>query len=387
MELTNRISLFMEILKSKGLAGAVIFRPQRIQYFVNFIHLSTERPIALIIPVHGEPAMMVPKLEEEHLALQSPWISQVLVYDEYPGTTHPMILLADFINKLGMAGQPLGADCDGYLDQNSYSGPSLRSVMKTDIVDIGQEVDNLRMVKAADELELMRQSGRWAAITHKCLQAEMAEGESERAISRRAEEKAISLLKKDVDRSGHFGALGLHASFRSGVKTSMGHAAMDSKLLERGDNLVTYCQGIASGYIAELERTLFFGEPSAEKKEYFQIVRDAQQMALDMLKPGVECSQIDILVREYFKTRGVLSYTTHHQGHGLGLEFHEAPFLDIGDHTVLEAGMVVSVEPGLYIKGMGGFRHSDTVAITKSGYEILTPYPSELESLIIEPSS
>jgi Xaa-Pro aminopeptidase len=387
MELTNRLSLFKEILKSKKLAGAVLFRPQRIQYFINFFHLSTERPIALIIPVHGEPAMMVPKLEEEHLALQSPWISQVFVYEEYPGTTHPMILLADFINKLGIASQHLGADHDGFLDQNSYAGPSLHSVMKTDIVDIGKDVDNLRMVKAADELDLMRQSGHWAAVAHKCLQAEMVEGESEHAISRRAEEKAFNLLKEQVDLTGHFGTVGLHASFRSGVKTSMGHAAMDSKLLERGDNLVTYCQGIASGYIAELERTLFFGEPSAEKKEYFQIVRDARQMVLDMLKPGVECSQIDISVREFFKTRGVLSYTTHHQGHGLGLEFHEAPFLDIGDPTVLQAGMVVSVEPGLYIKGLGGFRHSDTVAITETGYEILTPYPSELESLIIEPSS
>ena len=110
-------------------------------------------------------------------------------------------------------------------------------------------------------------------------------------------------------------------------------------------------------------------------------------MVLDMLKPGVECSQIDRTVREYFKDKGVSSYTTHHQGHGVGLEFYEAPFLDVGDPTVLEPGMVVRVEPGLYVKGLGGFRHSDTVAITKTGCEILTPYPSELESLIIEPSS
>ena len=383
MELTKRLSLFKEILKSKGLAGAVIFRPQRVQYFVNYFHLSTERPIALVIPVNAEPAMMVPRLEEEHLSLQAPWINQVLVYDEYPGLTHPMVLLADFIKELGITGQSLGADNDGFLDQNSYKGPLLSSLLKTDIVNIGPDVDDLRMVKAADEMDLMRQSGHWAARTHKLLQAEMAEGKSERDISRRTEEKAFCLLEEEIGRSGHFGAVGLHASFRSGAKTSMGHAAMDNKLLERGDNMVTYCQGIVSGYITELERTLFLSEPSAEKKEFFQIVRDAQKMALDMLKPGVECAQIDVLIQDFFKAKGVFSYTNHHQGHGLGLEFHEAPFLDAGDHTVMEAGMVFSVEPGLYIKGVGGFRHSDTVAITASGYEILTPYPSELEDLVI----
>ncbi len=384
MELKKRLSLFRDRLNAKGLAGAIIFRPQRIQYFINFVHLSTERPIALVIPVDGEPAMMVPRLEEEHLSLQSPGISNVLVYEEYPGKTHPMFLLASLVKDLGMLGEPLGADNDGFLDQNSYSGPSLHAVLKTDIVNISQEVDNLRMVKGDDELDLLRQSGHWAALTHKYLQAEMAEGKSERAISRRAEEKAYDLLDEQAGRSGHFGAVGLHASFRSGTKTSMGHAAMDCRLLERGDNLVTYCQGIVSGYITELERTLFLGEPSEEKKEFFQIVRDAQKMVLDTLKSGIECSQIDVLIRDFFTDKDVMSFATHHQGHGLGLEFHEAPFLDVGDHTILKAGMVVSVEPGLYIKGLGGFRHSDTVAITASGYEILTPYPSDLETLIID---
>jgi Xaa-Pro aminopeptidase len=329
---------------------------------------------------------MVPKLEEEHLSLQAPWISNILVYDEYPGKTHPMVLLADHIKKLDIAGSMIGADNDGFLDQNSYVGPSLTTLLQVDIVDVGYEVDALRMVKSTEELELMRRSGHWAALTHKYLQAEISGGKSERTISRIAEEKAYVLLESEVGRGNHFGLVGLHASFRSGTKTSMGHAAMGSRIPEQGDNIVTYCQGIVSGYITELERTLFFGEPTAEKKELFLIVRNAQRMVLDLIKPGVKCAEVDLAVQDFFKEKGVTPYTTHHQGHGLGLEFHEAPFLDLGDQTVLEAGMVVSVEPGLYVKGLGGFRHSDTVGVTLSGYEILTPYPSELEDLIIEPS-
>ena len=78
-----------------------------------------------------------------------------------------------------------------------------------------------------------------------------------------------------------------------------------------------------------------------------------------------------------------MEYWRHHTGHGLGIGIHEAPFLDIGDETVLEAGMVLSVEPGIFIPGFAGFRHSDTVLVTEQGMEILTYYPRDLESLVI----
>jgi len=385
-ELTNRQEKFKKILKSKKLDGAVIFRPQRIQYLTNFVHLSTERPIALVIPVDDEPAMLVPKLEEEHLQLQASWLEDICVYDEYPGLRHPMYYLAELIKKIGLGEKILGVDNDGFLDQNSYQGPLLSSILTSELQgNIGAEIDRLRMVKTPVEIDLLRQSGYWASETHKILQKEIRAGKSEREISRIAEEKAYIKLDEAQGREGHFGAVGLHASFRSGSRTSMGHAAMGSRLVQMGDNIVTYCQGIVSGYITELERTMFMGEPDAKRKELFSIVREAQQTALDMLKPGIECSSVDIKIRDFFERIGKTDLTTHHQGHGLGLEFHEAPFLDLGDHTILEEGMVISVEPGLYVRGLGGFRHSDTVAITNDGYEILTPYPSSIEDLIIDP--
>nr|WP_238545042.1 M24 family metallopeptidase [Geomicrobium sp. JCM 19039] len=93
---------------------------------------------------------------------------------------------------------------------------------------------------------------------------------------------------------------------------------------------------------------------------------------------------MDIAVQNYFKEEGISHLSLHHTGHALGLvHTHEAPFFDTGDATVLEAGMVFSVEPGLFVQGLGGFRHSDTILITDEGMDMLTYYPRDLESLII----
>ena len=125
MDLNDCLSSFKDVLDSKELAGAVLFRPQRILYFTNFFcsSLSTERPIALIVPLGGEPVRMVLKLEEEHLQLQAPWSTNIFVYGEFPGRTHPIILFAEIIKKISLNIQPLGVDHGGFLDQNSYKVP------------------------------------------------------------------------------------------------------------------------------------------------------------------------------------------------------------------------------------------------------------------------
>jgi Xaa-Pro aminopeptidase len=110
----------------------------------------------------------------------------------------------------------------------------------------------------------------------------------------------------------------------------------------------------------------------------------AQELACAEIRPGRRCCDVDRVVREFFAKEGIEEYWRHHTGHALGIRMHEAPFLDIGDKTVIELGMVFSVEPGIYIPDFAGFRHSDTVVVTEDGVEKLTGYPRDLESLIIE---
>ena len=128
---------------------------------------------------------------------------------------------------------------------------------------------------------------------------------------------------------------------------------------------------------------MIVGSPTAKQRKYFEIMLEAQDAALEAFKPGARCREVDMAANRVLRARGCRPFIRHHTGHGLGLEEHEPPWLDIGDRTVMRPGMVFSCEPGVYIPGLGGFRHSDTVLIKKDGAEILTRYPRDIESLTI----
>jgi Xaa-Pro aminopeptidase len=108
-----------------------------------------------------------------------------------------------------------------------------------------------------------------------------------------------------------------------------------------------------------------------------------QNLALEVIEPGKPCSAVDTEIRQYFKDNDLTDYWKHHSGHTIGIRYHEGPFLDIGDDTPILPGMVFTVEPGLYVPELGGFRHSDTVVVTDDGIEMLTYYPRDLESLTL----
>jgi Xaa-Pro aminopeptidase len=117
-------------------------------------------------------------------------------------------------------------------------------------------------------------------------------------------------------------------------------------------------------------------------RRHFDHMRAAQQVAFAALRPGVTCADVDRAVLAYFEDRDPRTWSQH-TGHAIGLRNHEAPFLDVGDETVVEPGMVFTIEPGVYVAGLGGFRHSDTVVVRADGIEILTDYPSDIESLTL----
>ena len=136
-----------------------------------------------------------------------------------------------------------------------------------------------------------------------------------------------------------------------------------------------------NGYSAELERTFFTSIPTSEQQEVFELMMKARQKSYGVLRAGVRAEEVDIASREFIQKEGLSDNLMHRTGHGIGLGNHEGPFLALGDKTILKENMVVSIEPGIYIEGVGGFRHSDTVRITKNGYEILTNCDDTLEKL------
>jgi Xaa-Pro aminopeptidase len=178
---------------------------------------------------------------------------------------------------------------------------------------------------------------------------------------------------------------GVKAGYRGqiGHRSAWAHAVAHNIGFQPGDVLVSETGAPVWGYHAELERTMVIGEPTGRMRWLFDHMLAARKAAFDAIVPGATSAGVDGAVNAYFEKHGLTGYWRQHVGHGTGLRVHEAPFIDAGNPAPLEPGMVFTVEPGLYDPEVGGFRHSDTVAVTEDGYELLTDYPDDLDSLVI----
>jgi Xaa-Pro aminopeptidase len=162
----------------------------------------------------------------------------------------------------------------------------------------------------------------------------------------------------------------------SGVRTALPHA---QPTIEALDKLLLIDMGcMRAGYASDMTRMLHLGKPGLETRKLYKAVLEAQLAAIDAVRPGIRGGDVDRVARRVLKAHGFDKYFVHSTGHGLGLEIHETPRLGKRDATYLEAGMVITIEPGAYIEGVGGVRVEDTVLVTESGCEILTPTPKEL---------
>jgi Xaa-Pro dipeptidase len=146
---------------------------------------------------------------------------------------------------------------------------------------------------------------------------------------------------------------------------------------------VSIIGGQVDGYGVEIERTFFLGKVPEGAKKPFDTMMEARTLAYELAVPGARLSDIDKKVRKVIIDAGYEDYILHRTGHGMGITGHEAPFLAVGDDREIVPDMIISIEPGIYKEGQGGFRHSDTVLITESGNVKLTSAPETMEELTI----
>ncbi|HEY62385.1 MAG TPA: M24 family metallopeptidase [Anaerolineae bacterium] len=152
--------------------------------------------------------------------------------------------------------------------------------------------------------------------------------------------------------------------------------------LEAGSHIaLSFMRG--NGYSAECERTFFVREPTSEMRDMFHIMQEARKRAFALIKPGVPCEEIDHAANGFLREQGLGEFLLHRTGHGIGMGNHEGPWVAEGSQDTLAPNMIISIEPGIYVPDLGGFRHSDTVLVTENGYELLTQYPDSLEELTI----
>jgi Xaa-Pro aminopeptidase len=180
-------------------------------------------------------------------------------------------------------------------------------------------------------------------------------------------------------RAGECDAFG--SIIASGPNGAKPHAGYGSRKLRSGD-VVTFDIGCRlNGYCSDMTRTVAVGKPSAEMRRVYETVLEAQKRALDMIGAGVTASVVDAAARDCIAAAGYGKYFGHGLGHGVGLEVHERPALAARSTDILAAGDIVTVEPGIYLPGVGGVRIEDMVLVTKTGLRNLTRSPKELRKL------
>jgi len=384
-ELAARRERLLDHVRRRDASGYVLFEPAYIQYFTSFWFLSNERPIVYAQNVAGDDVVFVPEFEVERTRAETSF-ERIESYPEYPGEEHPMLLLAGVLADLGLS-KSIAVDSDGYPGILGYRGPALSEVTGAEVMSLADEIERMIMRKSEAEITLIRESGRWCARAHRLLQEYSRPGATEAEASlRAAQETTLALHAELGDSIGLLGSGdGVKAGYRGqiGRRSAWAHAIAHNIEFRVGDVLVTETGAPICGYNAELERALVIGPPTDEMRRLFDHTVAAQQVAFDALRPGVTCADVDRAVLRYFEQNDLLPYWRQHTGHAIGLRNHEAPFLDVGDRTPVEPGMVFTIEPGLYDAQIGGFRHSDTVAVTEDGIELLTDYPSDIESLTL----
>lgn len=389
-EYLSRLETLRHRVEEAGFAAMVVFGPVRISYLSGFFFAKTERPVVLVVPVKGQPTMLIPHLEINHLEQQCPHIPEFRTYPEYPGGgsgRHPMEHLAQMLGEMGLQGQRLMADHDGYEHRWGYRGPRLSRVLGQEVTERLELIDDLRMLKSPAEIALIELACHWGDRAHGIMQDKIAVGASELRVSHAAsleatQEMLEALGPRYVPKARE--GLPANAMFIRGANTANPHGLHQHQGVQAGDVLVTGAYALVGGYESELECTMIVGEPSARFVEYFEAMLAAQQVAFGAIRPGRTCAEVEQEVSSFIRGElGMGDLMRHHTGHGFGLEGHEHPFLDLDDPTPIQPGMILSAEPGLYVPGFAGFRHSDTVLVTEEGCRVLSQYPRNLEALTI----
>jgi Xaa-Pro aminopeptidase len=225
-------------------------------------------------------------------------------------------------------------------------------------------VSDLRMVKDAGELRQMEQAALVGCSLFEAMLPRIEAGVTEIAVA-----AELEFLARGLGAEG----MSFETIVASGARSAMPHGrATQAKLPRKG--FVTLDFGvILNGYCSDMTRTVHLGRANDEERSAYDAVLEAQEAAVAAARPGVTCGSVDEAARSVLRKAGLAKYFTHSTGHGVGLEIHEQPRIAAGQETELEPGMVITIEPGIYLAGKFGIRIEDMVAVMANGSRVLTP--------------
>jgi Xaa-Pro aminopeptidase len=245
-----------------------------------------------------------------------------------------------------------------------YEGLKAKLPLRASLEPVRGWIEEMRMVKSAAELALIRRSVETNSRAFEHVVSRLKSGVSERDLAAELEYRMRRLGAEKPS---------FETIVAGGERSALPHAQPTAARLASGDLVVVDMGAFQEGYASDMTRMLFVGTPPVKAKRMYRAVLEAQLAAIDAVRAGVSTAAVDAAARRVLKGYGLDRAFTHSTGHGLGLEIHEPPRLGRRDKMRLQTGMAVTIEPGVYVEGYGGIRIEDTVVVTKTGCEILTP--------------
>lgn len=353
-----------KLLEINGVDVVALVPGANMVYFTGLhFHLS-ERPIIAFYSKDGL-SVIIPELEVPKLHERPDLEARAFGWNDTDGYIGAF---RQAVNELGLVSSAVGVDgqtmrvFEFLAFQEAMQGGSLQNV--------GKALLDIRTIKAAAEVDAMRQAIRLSEEALSNLMGWVRPGMTERQIA--------TQLGKLLQEAGTEG-IAFEPLVQTGPNSALPHGFVTDRVLQEGEFLLVDFGGKKHEYPADITRTFCLGTPTDEMQKIYAVVLAANQAAIAASKPGATCHEVDKAARDVIQAAGYGEYFIHRTGHGLGLEGHELPQIASGVHEALQPGMVYTIEPGIYVPGLGGVRIEDNVAITEDGVEVLTQYPYLLE--------
>ncbi len=372
-ELYSRLEKVRTLMAQQNLDYYVSFDPVNIYYLTNFANYVHERPFILVIPKKGTMKFLVPLLEKTHVESRAKCELELTHYFEFPAPQGENWF--DRYHELIEKDVQVGVE--SAMTLRIYDQTPGNKI-KTDIID------EVRLIKTEYEIGRNVHACKVINAGHKRLLKIIRPGmmlfELYNQVSGYLMAKVVGDMKNLNPLVSRVMAVVLPPSLSYDP-----HNFTDVFLkMEEGGPHVSGVGGQVDGYGVEIERSFFLGTVPEKAKDPFDAMVEGRALAFEQAKPGANFSEIDVAVRKILKDRGYADKILHRTGHGLGITGHEGPYVAAGYDRKIEPGMIISIEPGIYIRELGGFRHSDTILITDDGNVSLTKAPVTLEDLTIE---
>lgn len=334
-------------------------------YFTGLeFHLS-ERPIVAILTMDGQLSFIVPQLEMPKLHQRPDLEARAFSWTDTEGYSEAF---KQAVHELGLKGKVLGVD--GLTMRVTEWLEFLRHDSTMRVNPLERQIINILAHKTPEEVEAMRRAVQISEQALDKLLPWVQPGMTERQIATRLSEE--------------MGALGSQGNafeplVQTGPNSALPHGMLTDRVLQPDEFLLIDYGGRYAGYPADITRTFCPGKPSAEMQKMYDTVKAANEASIKAAGPGVAMGAVDKAARDVIRAAGYGEYFIHRTGHGLGLNGHEMiPQIAEGVTDPLEPGMAFTIEPGIYVPGLGGVRIEDNVVVTHTGLDVLTSYPKQL---------